>query len=99
MRHARPEDLAALGPLLQQLRAFDQLVERTPGSFYWKSKAFLHFHIDGADIWCDVKLTGPDFERVRVTGPADRQRLVSSVRRTLGGCLPSSAPDASRCCP
>jgi hypothetical protein len=83
MRHARPEDLAALEPLLGQLRDLDQLVERTPGSFYWKSKGFLHFHLDGDDTWCDVKLGGPDFERVRVTTEAERQRLVREVRRTL----------------
>src|SRR5262245_61661991 len=46
MRHARPDDLVALEPLLQQLRQFDPLVERTPGSFYLKSKGYLHFHID-----------------------------------------------------
>jgi hypothetical protein len=83
MRHARPDDLVALEPLLERLRSFDQLVERTPGSFYRESKGFLHFHIDGEDIWCDVKLSGPSFERVRVTTGAEQRKLVSEVRRTL----------------
>lgn len=83
MRHARPDDLVALAPLLQQLRGLDQLVERTPGNFYRKSKGFLHFHIDGDDVWCDVKLTGPGFERVRATTETERRQLVSEVRRTL----------------
>ena len=30
--------------MLRKLRKRDSLVERTPGSFYLKSKAFLHFH-------------------------------------------------------
>lgn len=83
MRHARPDDLVLLEPLLEQLRGFDQLVERTPGSFYRKSKGFLHFHIDGDDIWCDVKLTGSSFGRVRVTTEAEQRKLVSEVRRAL----------------
>jgi hypothetical protein len=83
MRHARPYDLVALEPLLEELRGFDELVERTPGSFYRKSKGFLHFHIDGDDVWCDVKLDGTDFERVRVTTAAERRALVRDVRRAL----------------
>jgi hypothetical protein len=85
VRHARPDDLVALEPLLERLRGFDQLVERTPGSFYWKSKGFLHFHIDGDDVWCDVKLNGATFDRVRVTTKAERRKLVSAVRRSLDG--------------
>jgi hypothetical protein len=83
MCHARPDDLVALEPLLARLRGFEQLVERTPGSFYRKSKGFLHFHIDGDDIWCDVKLSGPSFERVRVTTEAEQRKLLGDVRRTL----------------
>jgi hypothetical protein len=83
MRHARPDDLVALEPVLEQLRGLDQLVERTPGAFYRKSKGFLHFHIDGDDVWCDVKLNGPGFERMRATTEAEQRRLVSEVRRAL----------------
>jgi hypothetical protein len=34
MKHAGPDTLTAIEPLLRQLRAYSSLVERTPGSFY-----------------------------------------------------------------
>ena len=83
MRHARPDDVARLAPLLDQLRALDGLVERTPGSFYRKSSGFLHFHIDGDDVYADVKLDGREFERRRVTTKTEQRTLVSSVRKAL----------------
>jgi hypothetical protein len=83
LRHARAEDLDQLTPLLEQLRALDGLQERTPGSFYRKSSGFLHFHIDGDDIYADVKLNGTEFERTRVTTKAAQRSLVASVRKAL----------------
>jgi hypothetical protein len=83
MRHARQDDLEPLAPLLEQLRALDGLVERTPGSFYRKSSGFLHFHVDGDDVFADVKLDGKEFERTRVTTKAEQRALVSSVRKAL----------------
>jgi hypothetical protein len=83
MRHARQDDLEQLAPLLEQLRALDGLVERTPGSFYRKSSGFLHFHIDGDDVYADVKLDGKEFERTRVTTKTEQRALVTSVRKVL----------------
>ena len=83
VRHARPDDLVPLEPLLEQLRAIDGLVERTPGSFYRRSTGFLHFHVDGDDIYCDVKLSGPAFERVRATTKAEQRQLIAAVRRVV----------------
>ncbi len=83
MRHARNADLDRFEPLLTQLRAVDGLVERTPGAFYRRSKAFLHFHIDGDDVYADAKLDGDDFDRVRVTTKREQQAFVAAVRRAL----------------
>ena len=83
MRHARPDDLLQIQELVDELRAIDGLVERTPGSFYRGSTAFLHFHIDGDDVYCDVKLSGPDFDRVKATTDDEQQALLAAVRRTL----------------
>ena len=69
--------------MLAELRALDGLVERTPGSFYRKSKGFLHFHVDGNDMWVDVKLDGVAFDRRRVTTKAEQRALVSAVRKVL----------------
>jgi hypothetical protein len=81
MRHARPDDLERLMPLLEQLRTIDALKEKSPGSFYRKSKGFLHFHIDGDDVFADVRLTdGGDFERRRVTTKTEQKALLTAVR-------------------
>jgi hypothetical protein len=83
LRHARQDDLGRLAPLLEQLRALDGLKERTPGSFYRNSSGFLHFHIDGDDVYADVKLDGREFERTRVTTKTEQRALVTSVRKAL----------------
>ena len=83
MRHPRAGELDALSPLLDQLRSFDALVEKSPGVFYRKSKAFLHFHIDGDLYYADVKIPGPEFERVRVTTRSEQRALVVAVQEAL----------------
>jgi hypothetical protein len=80
MRHARPDDLEPLAELLASLRELDGLVERTPGSFYRKSKGFLHFHIDPAGIFADLKF-GDRFERHRATTKAEQHKLLTQARR------------------
>ena len=79
MRHARDEALDALEPLLAQIRVTDGLTERKRGVFYRKSSAFLHFHEDPAGFFADVK-TGPAWQRVPATTPADRRALLRLVR-------------------
>ena len=83
MKHATAETLAAIAPLLSQLRECGQLVERSPGSFYFKSKAFLHFHVDPAGIYADVKLDLASFARVRVTTKKEQAGLMKQVRRIV----------------
>jgi len=86
MRHARPEDLDRLEHLLAQLRALPGLTEKSRGTFYVKSRAFLHFHEDPAGLFADIRDTaGVDFERVAVTDPAGQARLVALARERLAG--------------
>ena len=61
MRHARAEALDTLTNLLDAVRAFDVLQERTPGSFYYKRAGFLHFHEDPTGLFADLKLDGRHF--------------------------------------
>ena len=68
------------------------LVERTPGAFYLKSKAFLHFHEDPSGIYADVKLDSTRFTRMRVTSAHEQANFVKSVRRCL---CPGKATNAS----
>ena len=85
VKHATIETLVMLQPLLQELRGLGTLVERTPGAFYVKSRAFLHFHEDSSGIYADVKLDSAHFTRMRVTSAHEQANFVKRVRRCL--CL------------
>lgn len=82
MRHAGPDALARLEPLLGELRGCDGLVEKRPGVFYRRSRAFLHFHEDPSGLHADVRLED-DFERRRVETVAERAELLAVVRAAL----------------
>ena len=51
--------------------------------FYRRSKACLHFHADGDDIYADVRLYTDDFDRTCATTKAEQRALVAAVRRAL----------------
>ena len=83
MKHASHASVARLAPLLEELRAISSLVERTPGSFYRRSAAFLHFHEDPTGLFADVKLNLAGFERLPVNTRVERAALLRAVRRAL----------------
>jgi hypothetical protein len=84
MKHATPATLKELTPLLDRLRSFDELIEKSPGSFYRKSKAFLHFHEDPLGIFVDVRLVPAEpFTRLRVTTQRERAAFIAEVKRAL----------------
>lgn len=83
MKHAGPDSLALLAPLLDCVRALGRLTERTPGSFYLRSSAFLHFHEDPQGLFADVKLDGKTFARFAVDSAAQREDLLCIVQRAL----------------
>ena len=82
VRHATARDLEHVEALLVELRKFPELRERKPGSFSRGSRAFLHFHEDGGDIYVDVRLNTA-FRRLRVTTAKEQAELVSKVRSAL----------------
>ncbi len=85
MRHATPEALERIGGLLAQLREVTGLVERRPGLFSWRSRAFLHFHEEGTDTFADVRLDpAEDFVRFRVTTAKEQTAFLRQVRRAVG---------------
>jgi hypothetical protein len=83
MRHPRDGELDPLEPVIEQLRTIDGLVERKPGVFYRRSKAFLHFHVDGDDFYADVRLAGQEFERMKATTKAEQRSLLAAVRKSV----------------
>ena len=79
MKHAGEDALNRLEPLLEELRATEELVEKRRGIFYRKSAAFLHFHEDPAGLFADVRL-GEDFARYRVETDGERSALLAIIR-------------------
>jgi hypothetical protein len=84
MKHAGPEALDQLEPVLAKLRKLDGLRERKRGAFYRGSSAFLHFHEDPAGFFADLKVAD-DFVRYPVNSGADVERLLARVARALKG--------------
>jgi hypothetical protein len=84
MRHARPEDLDRLEPVLEKLRRMEGLKEKSRGAFYRGSRAFLHFHEHEGGFFADVRLQrDEDFERLPATTAADRKMLLGLVTKAL----------------
>ena len=84
MKHAGAAALDRLEPLLARLRALPGLKEKARGTFYVKSRAFLHFHEDPAGLFADVRAQGgADFERVQVETDAERAALLERIQSCL----------------
>lgn len=65
MKHAGPDAVARLEPILREVRKLEGLTEKKRGTFYRGSSAFLHFHEDPAGFFADLKVDG-DFARFPV---------------------------------
>jgi hypothetical protein len=83
VKHAGPEALDTLAPLLSQLGCLPDLKEKGRGVFYLRSRAFLHFHEDPTGLFADVRLAD-DFERMPVTTGQEQRQLLRLVRGHLG---------------
>jgi hypothetical protein len=84
MKHAGPEALDQLEPVLARLRKLDGLRERKRGAFYRGSSAFLHFHEDPAGFFADLKVAD-DFVRFPVNSGAEVESLLARAARALKG--------------
>jgi hypothetical protein len=84
MQHASESTLHELAPLLERLRSLDGLVEKRPGVFYRRSKAFLHFHEDPSGLFVDVRFRVDEpFTRLPVSTDAQRSALVKMINQAL----------------
>jgi len=70
--------------MLAVLRQLPGLKEKSRGTFYRGSRAFLHFHEDPTGHHMDVR-TGADFERCRVQTKAEQRTALTKVRKALAG--------------
>jgi hypothetical protein len=73
MKHATPEALATIASLLEKLEALP-LKRRGNGTFYLRSKPFLHFHEDPAGLFADIT-PGAGWERLPVNSRKERDEL------------------------
>jgi hypothetical protein len=83
MKHATPEALEQLAELLEQLRAVPGLVEKRPGVFYRKGKAFLHFHEDPAGLFADWR-PGEEWLRLAVGTAKGQAALLTALSAKPG---------------
>lgn len=90
MKHAGPDTLDRIAPLLEELRARAVLRERRPGCFELRSRAFLHFHDDPSGIFADVRLV-EDFVRMPVTSRSQQADLLDRI----DACLSASEARAT----
>jgi hypothetical protein len=81
MKHAGRGALEALGDLLVNLRARTGLVEKRPGIFYVKGRAYLHFHEDRAGLFADLR-QGGDWQRFPVNSSDERAELLGIIDRS-----------------
>ena len=83
MKHATEPTLIELEPLLARIRKIEGIQEKKLGIFYRKSKAFLHFHEHGKEIFADVRLKGTDFDRLPCTTRQQRQDLIAAIQMVV----------------
>jgi len=84
MKHAGPEALGRLAPVLDRLRALPGLVEKRPGVFYRRSRAFLHFHEDPQGLFADLRAAdGINFDRFKVDLADGANALIAHARALL----------------
>jgi hypothetical protein len=74
MKHAGPEALDQLEPILAELRKLPGLKEKKRGAFYRGSSGFLHFHEDPAGFFADVSSTAANTHACRRTTPGKLRR-------------------------
>jgi hypothetical protein len=83
MKHASERALLSIAPLLGRIRALPGITEKKLGVYYCKSRPFLHFHEHGEEIFADVRLEGPDFDRFPSTTLKQQAILLKAIRDAL----------------
>jgi hypothetical protein len=84
MKHAGTDALSALNGVLETVRTRPSLVERSPGIFYRRGRAFLHFHEDRAGLFADLR-DDRDWQRFPVNSAGECEHLLKAVDQALNG--------------
>ena len=83
MKHASRNCLCELSALLSQVRMIPGLVEKKPGIFYVKGKAYLHFHEDPAGVFADARVHSDEFVRFPVNSDQEKVQLLNALGEAL----------------
>ena len=93
MKHAGQGCLDQIEALLQSLRAIPGPIEKKRGIFYYRGKAFLHFHEDPKGLFADIRSAdGSRFERIDVTDTSAQIALPDQTIRRLRELGPGPKP-------
>jgi hypothetical protein len=88
VKHAGPDALDRLEPILREIRKIEGLTEKKRGTFYCRGSAMLHFHEDPAGDFADLKIDG-EFERFAVNSKSEvaafLRRAASSITSGAAG--------------
>lgn len=82
MGHTKFENLKDLSKELAIIRCIENLKEKKPGVFYYKSTPFLHFHDKDGVRWAHLK-TPEGWQKVSLDFAASakvKQQFIKSVR-------------------
>lgn len=55
MGHCKPEELEDLKEIFTKIASLDGIKEKQFGTFYFRSKGFLHFHSKDGRRWADIR--------------------------------------------
>jgi hypothetical protein len=78
MRHASPPTLEQIADILNLARANPLAKEKSPGVFYIKGRAWLHFHEDPRGIFADIR-PGDEWIRLRLFEIDEKSRLFTII--------------------
>ena len=84
MKHAGPQALDALEPILREIRKLEieGLTEKKRGTFYYRGNAMLHFHEDPAGFFADLKIDG-EFVRLAVNTKREEAEFLRRATMAL----------------
>jgi hypothetical protein len=94
MKHAGPNALDELEPILREIRKVEGLTEKKRGTFYYRGNAMLHFHEDPLGFFADLKVDG-EFTRLAVNTKREEaeflRRATVALRAVVSRHLKSDA--------
>jgi hypothetical protein len=82
MKHAGPDALDQLEPILEEIRRLGGLKEKKRGAFYSRLGGFLHFHEDPAGFFADLKV-GDDYVRLPINSKTQTQTFLRRAATAL----------------